>query len=161
MLSMTARAAVCGWVDARDMRRQHDLGMAPEGMAGRQRFGIGDVDDGAGEMAAIERVDQGFVVELRAAAGMDEAAPRGSASKRSAFEEAARFRRQRQQADQNIGFRQQSVQADWPPDSSVTPSICRGERLQPDSGKPKGLSRSSTAWPSMPSPSTPMRRSGA
>ena len=55
------------------MRRQHDLRMRPEGMAGGQRFGIGDVDhrrrrDGQLSSASTSA----SMVELRPAADMDE-----------------------------------------------------------------------------------------
>lgn len=58
--------------DARNVRRQQDLRMVPEGVALRQRLRLGNVDDGAGEMPGVERVDERLVFELSAAADMDE-----------------------------------------------------------------------------------------
>ncbi len=49
---------------ARGDVRRHDHVVTPEqGMSGRQRFGIGDVEAGAREVATVERVEQRFLVD--------------------------------------------------------------------------------------------------
>ena len=55
-----------------DMRRYDHLRMGPERVAFRQRLGIGNVEHGCRKAAAVERLDESALVELRAAANMQQ-----------------------------------------------------------------------------------------
>src|SRR4051812_41392716 len=55
-----------------DMRRYDHLRMGPEGVAFRQRLGIGNIEHGCCQAAAVERLDECALVKLLAAANMQQ-----------------------------------------------------------------------------------------
>lgn len=61
-------------------------------------------------MAFIESLDKCVVIELRAAADMDECCTGREPSKELGIKEAARLVGERQEADENVGRAQQSVE---------------------------------------------------
>ncbi len=89
--------------------------MGPERAVRRQRLGGVDVERGAAERAVIEALqDVGFVLQP-AAAGIDQdrSAERAAAiqfREQRAVEDVPGLRRQRQQADQDIGATQECVE---------------------------------------------------
>ncbi|ANL69517.1 hypothetical protein AMC84_PD00559 (plasmid) [Rhizobium phaseoli] len=85
--------------------------MVPEGVARRQRLRIGDIDDGAGEMPGIERVGERLMIELRAAADMDECGAGRKPGEELGIQEAPGLRRQRQQTDENVGGCKQRIES--------------------------------------------------
>src|SRR5688572_13659342 len=85
--------------------------MRPEEMALRQWFGIRHVDDGAGEMTAIERGKQSFMIELGSSSGVDERGADGKDREEFSVEKSACLPRQRQQADEDVRLRCQRLQA--------------------------------------------------
>ena len=56
----------------RDVRRDDDPRVATQRVVGRERLGLGDVEPGAGEVTALERVEQGIVIDQTAAGAVDE-----------------------------------------------------------------------------------------
>ena len=69
-------------------------------MIGRERLGLGDIEPGAGEMTALERVEQGLVIDETAAGAVDE-------------ERSGRHRRQCGRVDDVVrGRRRRRMQAD-------------------------------------------------
>src|SRR6266542_3961706 len=99
-----------GLGDASDMRGQDDLRVRPEPMACRQRFWIGDVDHRRRKVAAVERGDKGFVVELRPPAGVYERRAFRQFRKQVGIEQTARVFRQRQQADKYVAGSEHPLQ---------------------------------------------------
>ena len=77
--------------------------MMPKRMAGGQRLGVGDVEDGSREMPGIQGGEERRRVELRAPTGMDQRRPLRQAGEELGIQETARCVRQRQEADEDVG----------------------------------------------------------
>ena len=92
------------------VRRDEHVGHGPQGVIGRQRLLLEDVERGARDLARRERRHQ--VVELRrhAAADVDEVAGALHAREPPAVHEALRLRRVGHGEDDEVGQRQQRVQ---------------------------------------------------
>src|SRR3954447_7184318 len=143
-----------------DVRRYHDLRMCPERMAFRQRLGVSDIEDSCCKAAAVERLDECGLIELRAAADMQQS--RSHRQKREEFcvQEAAGLLRQGQKTDENIRSTQETAQlivamkAGDAPDHLFAAAPC-------GKGKSKGLEAIDAACASIPTPRKPTRRSVA
>ncbi len=95
---------------ARDVRRETHPGVPPEGVRCGQRLGIGHVEHGLGDLPCGERCQQVRLPQLRAAAHVHEAGALRQAGEQPGVEEAARGIRERQQADQDVGAREEGGQ---------------------------------------------------
>src|ERR1700675_1616428 len=89
--------------------------MAPERALWRQRFGGVDVERGGAERAVVEALQDVGLILQAAAAGIDQdrRAHRAGAvelCEQAAIQDMPRLRRQRQQADQDVGLAQERLQ---------------------------------------------------
>ena len=85
--------------------------MRPEGMVFRQGFRIGDVDHRTRKPAAVQRIDEGFVVELFATPGVNQPCTLWKHPQAFAIQKPRRFVGQRQQANKNIAGRKDRGQS--------------------------------------------------
>ena len=120
----------------------------------------------ASKRAVVER-GQNVGLDLQpAAAGVDHHRPAELAVAREA-PELRRFRmprvcrRQRQQADEDVGAREEALELRCRPQKVSMPGIDSSVRLQPATSKPIRASTSAASCPSTPSPMMPTRRSRA
>src|SRR5437870_3748389 len=72
-------------------------------MVGRQRLGIGHVEDRRRQAAAVERCDQRSLIKLRSATHVEQARPMRQQGEEAGVENAARLVRKRQQANEEVG----------------------------------------------------------
>ena len=89
-----------------DVRSDHHPGMRPERMGRRQWLGIDDIEHSCSEPPPVQRLDQSSLIELRPAPHMEQSRTSGQLSEESRIENASRFVRQWQEANQNVGLPQ-------------------------------------------------------
>ncbi|KAF1854083.1 hypothetical protein Lal_00005300 [Lupinus albus] len=92
--------------DPSDMGGDADLRMTPERMVRRQRLRREDIQAGAAQMPALQRVEQVRFDLMAAARRVDDNRPLGQCCEQRRIQDAASLVGQRQQADQHIALRQ-------------------------------------------------------
>jgi nicotinamide mononucleotide transporter len=92
-----------------DVRRDEQIGAAPERVAFRQRLWIGDVDGGANP-SRVQGIDECVRLHDGAAGRIDQERTLGHAVELSRADQATRFFGERQYQDDDIGIRQQAVE---------------------------------------------------
>ena len=97
---------------------QDDAGVIPEGMISGQRFRIGDVKDRSGNLALVDQVQQILLHQMTAPANIHYGSATGQLGEAFPAQYAACFRRQRQQADEDVAGRQE-------PRELVRPRVAR------------------------------------
>ena len=134
--------------------------MAPEGMLGRQRLRLVDVEGRVGELARGKGREQVGLDEMLAARRVDDGGTLGQAGEERAREDALGRARERQEADEDLAPCEEGGEARAPWKLS-TPSSRFGVRLQPATLKPRPASALAALAPSAPSPMMPTPRSEA
>jgi hypothetical protein len=76
----------------------------PESTGGRQGFLVEDVQDGVGEVTAVERIDQRRGVEHRGAPEIDQAGTLRQQTEQPGIDPMAGVLREGQEADQQVGL---------------------------------------------------------
>jgi hypothetical protein len=129
--------------------------MQPERRILRERLGLEDVERRAVQGPIIETRDDVGLDLQSAAPGIDENRAAEAAIARKTreqlpVEDAARLRRERKQADEDVGTGQEGIEL-------IAPRV----RLQPATSKPISESFRPASWPRTPIPMTPTRTSRA
>eukprot|EP01137_Pigoraptor_chileana_P026947 Opistho-2@8927 len=94
----------------RQVRRQAYSGVRIEGMAGRQRLGLGDIERGQGDAAAVQGLGQGHMVEQAATRDIDQVQARLGGGQHLGIHQAARLRGQRRGQHDMVGLGEQLLQ---------------------------------------------------
>ena len=95
----------------RHMRPDFNARLVPKGMVLRQWFGAEDIQGGAGDLARLDRRQQIFLDNRRAAPGVDHETARRHGREHLGVHQIAGIARQRQQVDDNLARRQEIGEA--------------------------------------------------
>src|SRR5437879_2260498 len=89
------------------MWRKENARMAPERMTRRQRLVFGDVEDGGRQPAALQRLDQVCLNQVPAPPDIDKLSTTRQCLEETPVQDATGLIGQRQQADQDVGLREE------------------------------------------------------
>jgi len=136
------------------MRRQHHVRVRAQRVVGGQRLLLEDVQRGAGDLAGVERGDQGFVVEQATARAVDDAHAGLAARQRINAEDVVRAVGQRRVQRQEVRLRQDLVDLEQF-DAERLGDLGRQEGVEAEDAHAEGLGADRDVAPDASQPDDP------